>query len=192
MIQHWSNVPDDELWVYARSFHMAAKKLVGTLEGGSGPFSQFEACPVVFMYRKAVELELKAIVLGSGGNFLATKPDPISVAKSVSLSWLGQFVAQIVRGLKWEASFKCQGIETLADFKAIIEDVNSVDPGPHSFRYPGEAQFSIQEFAAKMDALLELLDSTADALAATWDMQVDGLVPEVGPDDGSDFGPTIQ
>jgi len=31
--------------------------------------------PVVFTYRHALELLLKAIVLGEGGNFLATKPD---------------------------------------------------------------------------------------------------------------------
>ena len=170
---------------------MAAKKLAGALEVGSGPFSQVEVCPVVFMYRHAIELELKAIVLGDGGNFLATKPDPLSVAKTVSLSWLAQFVCQIITALKWEGSFKCDGIENLADFKAVIEDVNSVDPGPHSFRYPGEAQFSIREFGAKMDALLELLDSTADALEATWDMQVDGLAVQDDPD-GGDFGPTIQ
>src|ERR1700690_2011126 len=156
MIQNWRRVSDEDFWFYARSFHAAAKKLAGMLEGSSGPFSQFEVCPVVFMYRKAVEMKLKAIVLGAGGNFLATKADPISVSKSISLSWLAQFLCQIVTVLKWEASLKCEGVENLADFKAIIEDVNSVDPGPHSFRYPGEAQFSIREFAAKMEALLEL------------------------------------
>jgi hypothetical protein len=39
-----------------------------------------------------------------------------------------------VTALKWENEFKCEGIENLADFKAIIEDVNSVDPGPYAFR----------------------------------------------------------
>lgn len=189
MIQNWRNVSDDDFWAYARSFHLAAKKLAGTLEGGSGPFSQFDACSVVYLYRHAIELELMASVLGAGGNFLATKPDPISVSKSVSLSWLAQFVYQIVTGLKWEGSFKCDGIENLADFKAVIEDVNSVDPGPHGFRCP-EAQFNIREFGAKVDALLDLLDSTADALEATWDMQVDGLAVQDDPH-GGDFGPTI-
>jgi hypothetical protein len=60
---------------------------------------------------------------------------------------------------------------------------------PHSFRYP-EAEFNVRQFAAKMDALLELLESTADALAARWDMQVDRLAVEDDPH-GGDFGPTI-
>jgi len=190
-VLNWRNVPEQDLWSYARSFRMAANKLAGALEVASGPFSQFDACPVVFLYRHAFELNLKALVLGAGGNFLPTKPDPISVSKSLSLSWLQQFVCQIVTALKWEGSFKCDGIENLADFKAVIEDIDSVDPGPHSFRYP-EVPFNIREFATKVDALLELLDSTADALAATWYMQVDGLALEAGPDDGSNFGPTIQ
>jgi len=41
-----------------------------------------------------------------------------------------------------------------------------------------------------MDSLLGLLDSTADALAAEWDLR-SGAVPELEPDDGG-FGPTIQ
>ena len=191
MILNWRKVPEEDFWSYARAFHMAAKKLAGTLEAGSGPFSQFDACPAVFLYRHAVELQLKALVLGAGSNFLATRPDPVSVSKSVSLSWLAQFVSQIVTALHWERDFQCEGVESLADFSAVIEDLNSVDPGPYSFRYP-EAEFNIREFAGKMDALLGLLDSTADALAATWEMQVDGSAVQDDPHGDSGFGPTIQ
>jgi hypothetical protein len=67
-------------------------------------------------------------VLGDGGNFLKTKPDPISVSKSHSISWLAQFICQIVTALKWEPEFTCEGIGTLADFKTVIEEVNAVDP----------------------------------------------------------------
>jgi hypothetical protein len=43
-------------------------------------------------------------------------------------------------------------------------------------------------FARGLDALLELLDVTADALAATWDQRVDAAVTGGL---GGDFGPTI-
>ena len=122
------------------------------------------------MYRHALELYLKAIVLAEGGNFLKTRPDRISIGKTHSVSWLAQFVCQIVTALGWQEEFKCQGIENLDDFKAIIESVNEVDPGQYVFRFPGEpeaqASFNVRKFARRMDALLELLDSTADALAA--------------------------
>lgn len=199
-VSNWRNVSERDLWLYARSFHSAAKKLAGALEVDSGPMSDFDPCPVVFMYRHAVELHLKALVLGEGGNFLATKPDHLSVYKTHSVSWLAQFVCQSVTALKWEMEFRCEGVENLADFKAIIEEINSLDPG-YAFRCPGKTEgpgsvpgqlaFSVREFARRMDAILGLLDSTADALAATWDMQNGTAVPEADLHAGNDFEPTI-
>jgi hypothetical protein len=172
------NVPAKDLFLYARSFHKAAKALAA-FQLDASPLADFDISPVVFMYRHAVELHLKALVLGDGGNFLATKPDVLSVHKTHSVSWLAQFVCQIITALKWETEFKCEGIENLADFKAVIEELNAVDPGSYVFRLPvsavghdsvpGRTKLTIRDFARRMDALLDLLDSTADALAATWD-----------------------
>jgi hypothetical protein len=181
-----------DLFLYAQSFHKAAKKLAEAYETDPGPFSDLAARPVVFMYRHALELHLKAIVLGEGGNFLATKPDPISIGKTHSVAWLAQFVAQIVTLLKWEPEFKCQGVENLDDFKAVVESVNSVDPGSYAFRLPvsaqGQGSFNVHEFARRMDALLTLLYSTADGLAAEWDLRAAGIEDEWR---GGDFEPTI-
>lgn len=187
-LRHTILYPKQDLWLHARSFHTAAKKLAETFKLDPDPLTEFAACPVVFMYRHALELYLKAIVLGGGGNFLATQPDPLSVHKTHSVSWLAQFVAQIVKTLKWEAEFKCEGIENLDDFKAVVESVNSVDPGSYVFRPPNVA---VSEFARKMEDLLDLLDSTGDALAAEWDLRSGGAaVDDEGQ--GGDFGPTIQ
>jgi hypothetical protein len=201
-IRDWHNVLDEEFFLYARAFRAAAKEMALAVELAPGPFTKFAACPVVFIYRHALELHLKALILGGGRNFLATKPDRMSVYKTHSVSWLAQFVCQIVTALNWEKEFRCEGIETLADFKALVEDVNSVDPGPYSFRYPASAEapasaennsaFSIREFARRMDALLELLDSTADALAATWDMQSEAVALDAALFAGKDIEPTIQ
>ena len=164
------NIPEQDLWLYARSFHTAAKKLAGSLQLDASPLADFDVSPVVFIYRHAVELHLKALVLGDGGNFLATKPDALSVHKTHSVSWLAQFVCQIITALKWENEFKCEGIETLAEFKAVIEELNAVDPGSYVFRLlvsterqdaiPGQVKLTIRDFARRMDALLEFLDST--------------------------------
>jgi hypothetical protein len=194
------NIPAKELFLYAQSFHKAAKALAGSLQLDASPFADFDASPVVFMYRHAVELHLKALVLGEGGNFLATRPDALSVHKTHSVSWLAQFVCQIVSALKWEKEFRSEGIETLTDFKAVIEDLNAVDPGSYVFRLPvstegqdsvsGQVNLTIREFGRKMDALLELLDSTADALAAEWDLRSEG--PSEANGNGGGFEPTIQ
>ena len=182
---NWKAVPQQEFFFYARSFHNAAKNLAGSAQLDGNSVAAFDVCPVVFMYRHALELHLKALVLGDGSNFLATKPDRLSIYKTHSLSWLAQFVCQIVTALKWEKEFKCAGIENLADFKAFIEEVSSVDPGAGRFRCliraegehsdPGRP-VSVRELVAKMDALLGLLDVTADALAATWDIRGEAAI----------------
>jgi hypothetical protein len=193
------NVPAKDLFLYARSFHKAAKALAG-FQLDASPLADFDVFPVVFMYRHAVELHLKALVLGEGGNFLATRPDALSVHKTHAVSWLAQFVVQIMTALKWESEFTCEGIENLADFKAVIEELNAVDPGSYIFRLPvraegqdsvpGQVKLTIREFARRMDALLELLDSTADALAAEWDLRSEA--PTEANGNGGGFEPTIQ
>lgn len=196
----WHADPQMKLALYARSFHKAAKALAGTLEFDSGAFDEFDVCPVVSMYRQAAELHLKAFVVGDGGNFLAIKPDPMSTMKTHSLSWLAQFVCQIVTAVKWEAEFKCEGVETLTDFKAVIEKLNAVDPAAYAFRRPvhteepgsvrSDIAFNIPEFARRVDALLGLLDATADALAAEWDLRSDAATEANWK--GGFFEPPIQ
>jgi hypothetical protein len=187
------NVPPWELFLYARSFHLAAKALAATFLPEANSLSDFDAYPVIFMYRHALELHLKAFVLGEGANFLETKPDPISIRNSHSISWLAQFVCQIITAVKWEEEFRCEGINTLADFKAFIDDVSSVDPGLYTFRWPinPREQSAVHEFGQKMDAVIGLLESTADALAAEWDMRSE--VGEIEDDlAGGGFEPTVQ
>jgi hypothetical protein len=193
-------VPPKEPFLYAQSFHKAAKILASSFQKDANPFAEADVSAVVFMYRHALELHLKGIVLGEGGNFLATKPDAISVHKTHSASWLAQFVCQIITALKWQEEFKCEGIGNLADFKAVIEELNAVDPGSYVFRLPvraeghdtapGRVNLTIRQFAGRMDALLELLDSTGDALAAEWDMRSEA--PTEANVNGSGFEPTIQ
>jgi hypothetical protein len=183
-----------DLFFHARSFHEAAKKLAGTLEFGSSPFAEFDVWPVMYLYRHALELHLKTIILGEGGNFLEPKPDQMSVSNSHSVSWLTQFVCQIVMALSWEEQFRSEGVQTFADLKAFVGTVTAVDPGMYVFRSPVApcSQAAVEEFVRKMDALLDLLESTADALAAEWDLRSDTVADETDWSDSSDFKPTIQ
>jgi hypothetical protein len=183
----------DDLFFHASAFHKAAESLAASFQPDANDFGHFDAFPIVFIYRHALELHLKTIVLGEGGKFLPTEPDPISVSNSHSVSWLAQFVSQIVIALKWENEFKCEGVKNLVDFRKTVATVNSVDPGSYNFRLPFDPhkRSSIREFAAKMDALLDLLSTTADGLAAEWDLRSGGE-PTKPDSEGGGFGPTIQ
>jgi len=101
----------------------------------------------------------------------------------------------------WETEFKCAGVENLADFQVFIDELDSADPGSHLFRCPvnidgqgsveSHLNFDVRDFARRMNAVLDLLDCTADALAATWDLQADEMVAEIWDGD-LDVEPTIQ
>jgi hypothetical protein len=184
--------PEQDLFLYAEAFHKGAKALAAAFRAEGNPLAAFDASAVVFMYRHVLELHMKGIVLGEGGNFLGTKPDHISISKTHSVSWLAQFVCQIITALQWEKEFRCEGVETLDDFKAVIDEVNTVDSGYYTFRLPVDPQSksSVGEFSRRMDALIGLLASTGDALAAEWDLRTES---DTGPEpDNGGFGPMIQ
>jgi hypothetical protein len=193
----WHNGGDIEIALYARSLHKAAKTLIETLDLEPNPKTAWNACPVILLYRQALELHLKALV-GEGGNFLPSPTDSITLYKTHSLRWLAQIVCQIIRAVKWESEFKCEGVASLADFGAVVNELEALDPVscavqsgsrgrdgsvPHQLQPPNVVQFT-----KKLDGLLDLLDVTADALAATWD-QVSG---EENFHAGDNIKPTIQ
>jgi hypothetical protein len=134
------------------------------------------------LYRDALELHLKALV-GEGSNFLKTRTDPISLFQTHSLRWLAQIVCQIIRTVGWESDFICEGVLSLADFSALVSEVESLDPVTRAIRSAGGKDpksvpqyyrtFNVVQFAKKLDGLLDLLDVTADALAAAWDQRTE-------------------
>ena len=152
----WHNGADADIHLSPRSLQNAAKTLVGKVEPelNQEPHQNarrdWDACPIILLYREALELHLKALV-GEGSNFLKTRTDPISLSQTHSLRWLAQIVCQIIRTVGWEGDFICEGVSSIADFSALVNEVESFDPVTR----------------------LDLLDVTADALAAAWDQRVE-------------------
>jgi len=178
----WHNGADAEIHLYAQSLQNVARALVGKLELDQNIRADWDACPIVLLYREALELHLKALV-GEGSNFLKTRTDPISLSQTHFLRWLAQIVCQIIRTVGWESEFTCEGVSSLADFSALVNEVESFDPVTRAIRASGLKDpnsvsqyyrtFDIVQFAKKLDGLLDLLDVTADALAAAWDQRTE-------------------
>ena len=191
----WHNGADAEIHLYARSLQNAAKALVVKLEPEmnqephQNARTDWDACPIVLLYREALELHLKALV-GEGSNFLKTRTDPISFFQTHSLRWLAQIVCQIIRTVRWESDFSCEGVLCLADFSALVNEVESFDPVTRAIRSAGSKDinsvsqyyrtFNVVQFTKKLDGMLDLLDVTADALAAAWDQRADQHVEVSG------------
>jgi hypothetical protein len=184
----WHNGGDVEIMMYARSLHRTATKLVASLDLTPNPKTAWDACPVIPLYRQSVELYLKALV-DEGGNFLKERTDSITLAKTHPLRWLAQIVCQIIKAVQWESEFKCDGVLSLADFSALVSELEALDPVAVAVRPANRRADSwvpnqllppnVVRFAKRLDALIDLLDATADGIAATWDLQHDG----VGEDD---------
>jgi hypothetical protein len=83
--RHWHNGGDIDIGLYARSLQRAAKSLIVDIEPSVK--EGWDACPIILLYRQAVELHLKALV-DEGGNFLRERTDSISLYKTHSLRWL--------------------------------------------------------------------------------------------------------
>lgn len=196
--RHWHNGGDIEISFYARSLHRAAKSLIAALDLQPNPKTAWDGCPVVLLYRQAVELHLKALV-DEGCNFLPSPTDPLTLAKTHSLRWLAQIVCQIIKAVQWETEFRCEGAANLADFSALVSELESLDPVAVAVR-PGNRRSdgwvpnqllppNVVRLAKRLDGLLDLLGATADALAATSDQQASS---EEQFHTGDDFTPTIQ
>jgi hypothetical protein len=152
-----------------------------------------DAAPVVLLYRQALEIRLKLLV-GEGSNFLRSPTDPITLSTTHSMRWLAQIVCQVIRKVRWQSEFRCEGVSSLVEFSTVVNEIEIFDPVPRAIRHSRTGDphsisqyfrtFNIFQFAAILDALLDLLESTADALAAEWDQR-----SHFGIDD---FSPTNQ
>jgi hypothetical protein len=183
----WHNGGDIEIGQYIRSLRRAARALIATLNTTPSPKTAWDACPILLLYRQAVELQLKMVV-GDGNNFLASPVDHITLEKTHSLRWLAQLVCQVIKTVGWDNEFRCEGISDLSKFSALVNELEAVDPVSCSTnlaqqKHDGSAPDKllpprVVRLPTRLDALLDLLDSMSDGLAATWDLQQDGVTED--------------
>lgn len=180
IVEEWHNGADIEIHLYARSLHKAAKLLLEKLDWNENSKTGWDVGPIILLYRQAIELHLKALV-GEGCKFLPSPTDHITLFKTHSLRWLAQIVCQIIKAVQWETEFKCEGVSNLAEFSAVIAELENMEPVSAAIhadtknRNPGEvppqlSKAKVREIASKFDALIDLLAATADGLTATADL----------------------
>ena len=59
--RHWHNGADVEITMYAKSLQRTAQALIANLDLEPNPKTAWDACPVIHLYRQAVELQLKML-----------------------------------------------------------------------------------------------------------------------------------
>ena len=176
VVLNFTQFPKGEFEVYARAYHEAGQHVVHRLAGRRG-YRDPDACPIVFLYRHALELYLKSFVYW--GNRLLRMNKKTIVMKQQEL-----FRTHSLRKLAAAAkpTFRMSGslgkwpdatFKSFKHFERLVNDLDKIDPGSYSFRYPinskgaaslpGHFCFNVRAFAEKLDVLLNLLSG-----ATTW------------------------
>jgi hypothetical protein len=136
--------------------------------------------PVIFLYRQALELLLKSIIL-TGACVLNTEVAAQQVVlKEHNFEKLRPFIELVIEatGLGW--NFGVAGLHSLADFRRLLSEFDAFDPSSTVCRYPlngagnpaiaVERTFNLFSFAEAIDEKLAALSVAPGAVAAVLDV----------------------
>lgn len=180
VVLNWHGTPEREFTFFAEAFHLMAKEAVAALRrdplfGLHGcPLGDFQAYPIVFLYRHALELYMKAVIL-IGAPMLAVKGrakvNRQRLLRTHSLEVLRRELERVIEAYEWEWDLGVPHFRSLADFRRTIAEFEAVDAGSHAFRYPintkGSAslashfRFNLFEFCEILDGLFPALEGAA-------------------------------
>src|SRR5260370_2492629 len=132
----------------------------------------FKYSSIVFLYRHAVELYLKAIIHW-GNNLLRLNGKTIVPHRNIftehRLRVLLKSIKPILRFQKSLSNWGDSHFRCFRDVEKVIEELEEFDPGSYSFRYPIDTTgtkatlphhflFNVIAFGEKFDHLVSILD----------------------------------
>lgn len=182
VLLNWHDQPIKEFGLYAEAYHSAAMRLVDDY-GTTGAVRDIEATPILFLYRHAFELYLKAFVLtGSKILGLSNKPAPTIeeiLGKSHKLTDFIPHFEAILNAVGWTWDMGKDGLRTRTDFINLVNEFQAIDPTSSAFRYPTRKDgkgslrrrfsFNLRAFASRIDPLLKIIDGALLGLSSIWD-----------------------
>jgi hypothetical protein len=175
-VLNFMNNSKREFAAYGSAFHKAGQQLAKEMISRGG-YSDLEACPIVFMYRHALELYLKGIIM-YGIDIMAVKGKPIEKImqefNTHNLSNLLPAIKKIFKEVDWVWKTDVEGIRSFEELALFIKDLEKVDSSSFTFRYPVDKKgkpavphhfiFNVPDFCNKMEKLLNFLDGGNEGL----------------------------
>jgi len=171
----------DQLSAYATGYHDAGKTLASQLEKAPG-YADYEGYPILFLYRHALELYLKAIVYSGAKLVGLISDETVDYQKLFQRHTLGTFLPAlkvIWDQMGWSWDFGVDGFRSLSDFKSLIEEWDRIDRNSDVFRYPIKKNFdanlpehfvvNVVMLSRRMDPILECLDGVVTGIDTEWD-----------------------
>jgi hypothetical protein len=180
-VLNWNGSAIHEFYKYADAFHRAAATLVEHVDLDRAAQADWDACPIIFLYRHALELIMKAIILGEGAKFLKPRPSDKPVPVTHSLPALLADVIRIVEQAGGPDQFVGGGSMSFKDNCLFVAELDELDPGSFAFRYPvkkdGDGSvpehttFSANAFVQDVEAVYDVPDTICFALPIICDQQ---------------------
>ncbi len=185
IVLNFQHAANREFGAYAGAFHAAGRVLFEQMFAKAG-YNDLEGCPIIFLYRHALELYLKAIVLHGdaimqiNGETLLTNRSLLQKHNLLPLLPLLKQTFDAV-GCTWELDI--EGLHTFEEVEELLRDFEAVDIGSYTFRYPVDTKGNpsvphhfmvhLPTFCNRMDALLESLEAAVMGLEVTGDRMLE-------------------
>lgn len=180
VVLNWHGQSEEEFKLFAKAYHQTAKEAIDRLREKKqfglfgNPIDDFLAYPVVFLYRHALELNMKAVILAGTPMVQIRGEKPIkreSVLRMHSLEKLRQAIESVFAAYDWKWDLGTPHFRSLTDFRKVITEFATVDAGSYTFRYPTDTEgkpalndyfrFNIFDFCEALDDLLPVLNGLA-------------------------------
>jgi hypothetical protein len=181
VVFNFNRTPIDDLSAFAQGYHNAGKKLADQIAAARG-YPDYDGYPILFLYRHALELYLKAIIYRGAMLLKLVSNTTIDAERLMTKHELTVFlpaIRAIFEAQEWNWEFDVSGLETFDDFCDLVKEIERIDPRSYSFRYPTSKKgtaalehhfvINVLSFARNMDGVLELLSGAVTGLDESWD-----------------------
>ena len=187
VVLNFQNAAGSEFGVYARAFHIAGQALFERMFDKSS-YNSLEGCPIIFLYRHALELYLKAIVL-HGEVILQMKGKTLLTNRSLlqkhNLLPFFPLLRQVFDAVGWTWELDIEGVHTFEEVEELLRDFETVDHASYTFRYPVDTKGNpsvphhfmvhMPTYCKRMDALLESLEAALMGLEVTEERMLEAV-----------------
>ena len=150
---------------YAKGYYRAAKKLADDLLEKPG-FGDYEGYPIVFLYRHALELHLKAFVFSTKAITKMRKDPGKVVTNGHDLPSLYGAFEKLLGGipeLKKDANMRM----FLNSLKSVVQDFHEIDPASDLFRYPlGKDGNPMKRTVLRIGDIMETFEELEEGIEA--------------------------
>lgn len=173
--------PIDDLAAFARGYHDAGRLLAHEMASAQG-YRDFDGYPILYIYRHALELYLKAVVYRGAQLVHLLDVGHIDTSKlfqSHRLSSLLPALTAVLESLDRKGDFETPRLQSYDELADLVRGVDEIDPDSFAFRYPitkGQGPaierhtvLNAVAFAEHLDPVLDLLDGAVTGLDEEFD-----------------------